>query len=177
MSTPLNAFIQRFQNLPPFNVKALQADGTVVPWYTCNPGELVLDLVIREDNIPQQISELSTHIMNWGRIASLAQRVWEIEQRRFRTWKAQRYIELAQQPEGWTPTEKDAKGKDKSWSKPSDKAIEFTYRTEDAYIPFNQAVEEAAEAYNCAQAFLDAFKAKRDMLRLAIGPAQAKMTT
>lgn len=175
MDTTLNIFIQRFQNLPAFKVKALAADGSVVDWYTCNPGELVPDLVIREDNLPQQINELATHIMNWGRIASLSQRVWEIEQRKFRAWKAQKYLESATEPEGYI-TNVDAKGKPLNpWKKPSDKAIEAQYRQEPEYEILNQAVEEAAETYNCAQAFLDAFKAKRDMLRLAIGPAQAKM--
>ena len=176
MST-LNELIQKFQNLPSFTVKALGPDGSPMDWYTVHPGELVLDLVIREEDLMGQISTLSTHIMNWGRIASLAQRVWEIEQRRFRTWKAQQYLAACTKPDDWTPTEKDAKGNDKSWSKPSDKAIEASYRIHPQYAVLEQQVESAAEAYNCAQSFLDAFKAKRDMLRLAIGPAQAKMTT
>jgi hypothetical protein len=165
----LGAFIQKFQNLPAFMVRSVTPEGTVTDWYQVHPATLIPELVIQEADIPAQLAQIPGQVMFWGRMVSHAQRVWEMEQRHFRTWKAKQYLsalEAPQDPEA-------AKG----WKKPTEKQIEATYRLHPEYAGLNQRIEEAAEAFNAANSILDAFKAKREMLRLAIGPAQAKMTT
>lgn len=148
----LDQYVQRLQNIEPFDIYAVRPDGTVAPWYTVT-GDIARDIVIREDALAAQVEAVAAQVMHWGRHAALAKRVWEIEEREYRVWKAQRYLE----------TLKNAEGK-----KPTEAFIEATYRTHPEYGPRATRVERAEEAFNAAQAILEAFKAKRDMLKAAV---------
>lgn len=147
----LDQYIQRLQNIEPFDIYAVKADGTVAPWYTVT-GDIVRDVVIREDSLAAQVEAVSAQVLHWGRHAALAKRVWEIEEREYRVWKAQRYLEAV-------------KGAEK---KPTEAVIEATYRTHPEYSIKAARVERAEEAFNAATAVLEAFKAKRDMMKAAV---------
>lgn len=149
----LDEHIQRLQNIEPFNVYSVSDAGDVAPWYEVD-GAIVQSLVVYPQDLPTQVSAISAQIMHWGRLTSQCKRVWEIEERLFRVWKAQQFLRLTMPP-------KDADG----WKKPTVAATEATYRTDPDYNRLYNAVERAEEAYNSAMAVLDGFRAKRDMLR------------
>jgi len=143
----LDQHIQRLQNIQPFNIYSVSPEGAVAEWYPIT-GEVVRDLILYHFDVETQLSVVSAQIMHWGRLTSQAQRVCEIEERKFRQWKAKQYLA-------------GIEGQDK---KPSDKVLEAQYRTHPEYDVLSRAVERAAEAASSAQYVVDAFKAKKDAL-------------
>lgn len=148
-SSLLDSLIQRLQNIEPFNVHTIDQDGNVLPWYDVTGPEIVGDVVVRHYDLETQVRAVSGHIMQWGRLTAQAQRVVEIEERRFTQWKAKQYLAGIEKAEG---------------KKPSDKVLEAEYRTHPEYEVMRQRVERAAEAANSCDAILLAFKAKKDAL-------------
>ena len=158
----LDAAIQKFQNLPSFNIYTFQ-ENVPVPWYEVRPAEVAQELVIREISVEEDAYKVAAQVLEWGRLVALAQRVWEVQQRRLRTWKAHIWVKIM---EDFEKEEKDPKtGKPIAKKKPTEKHIEALYRVNPEYEVWNREIERAAEALNSAQTALDAFKAKRDMLR------------
>ena len=153
--TILDQFINRLQNLHPFNINAIMDNGSVKPWYEVT-GLIVKDLVIDEVALAQQVQTIAAQITHWGRLAALAKRVWEIEERDYRRWRDYQFLKMIE-----PPVEEDAA---KKWKKPTEAAIEATYRTDPGYVKWQSRIERAEEAYNGAVAVQDGFKAKKDML-------------
>jgi len=151
----LDQYIHRLQNLEPFNIYAVDALGRVSPWYEVT-GEIVRDLVIHPAALRVQVETISAQIQHWGRMAAQCKRVWEIEERDFRIWKAEEYVKLATNPG------------DSNWKKPSDTFIDSEIRTRPEYRDWYVRVERAEEAFNAAMAIVDGFRAKRDMLKAAV---------
>lgn len=151
----LDQFIARLQNLHPFNIYAIQADGGVQPWYEVT-GLIVKDLVLDEVTLGQQVQTIAAQITHWGRLAAQAKRVWEIEERNYRRWRDYCFLKAIE-----APTEPEAA---KGWKKPTEAAIEASYRTDPEYVKHQSKIERAEEAYNAAIAVQEGFKAKKDML-------------
>lgn len=151
----LDGVIHALQNLPSWNIYGFDSTGTPVPWMEVMGVDVAEQLVIRESDIAFQVQTVSVQIMEWGVLAARAQRVWEVEQRLERTWKAQLLT-----------------GAMKAGEKLTEKQQEALYRADSAYDSWKVRVERAAEAVNCTQAVLEGFRAKKEMLRAAIRPAQ-----
>jgi len=153
MDNLFDQYIARFQNIPSFNIHALTEDGMKsVAWYEVT-SEIVRDLVINELAIPAQVDVIAAEIQKWGRLAALAKRIWELEERRYRAWRS-----------AFMLTVLDPVGKPDGWKKPTTDAIESMYRVAPAYADYQAAVERAEEAYNATESLLQAFRAKKDML-------------
>ena len=155
----LDEYVARLQNMEPFNIQAVNAKGEPQPWYSVT-GEIVRDLVIYEPTLAEQVQAIAAQIAHWGRLAAQSKRVWEIEERRFRSWKAERVLELSEPP--------DDPELAKVWKKPSEAKIEATYRTDPDYEVQSARVERAEECFNAATAILEGFKAKASVLRWAV---------
>lgn len=153
--TILDQFISRLQNLHPFNIHAIQADGGIQPWYEVT-GLIVKDLVLDEVTLAQQVQTIAAQITHWGRLAAQAKRVWEIAEREYRRWRDYQVLKMIEPP----ANPELAKG----WKKPTEAIIEATYRTDPEYVKYQVGIERAEEAYNGAIAVQDGFKAKKDML-------------
>ena len=153
MDNLLDQYIARFQNIPSFNIHAVAEDGLKsVPWYEVTP-EIVRDLVVNELAIPLQVETIAAEIQKWGRLAALAKRIWEMEERRYRAWRSAFMLKAL-----------DPTGKEAGWKKPTTDAIEASYRVALAYAEHQVEVERAEEAYNATESLLQAFRAKKDML-------------
>ncbi len=149
----LDQYISRFQNVQPFNVYAITSNGDVEPWYEVTDS-IVGELVLREEDLSTQVQSITAQIQFWGRLEAQSRRVWEVEERKYRQWRATQYLVSI------TPPVDDAK-----WKKPSEKAIEAMYRSHPEYEGLQVKIERAEEAYNATRAVLEGFRAKRDMLK------------
>lgn len=156
-SNVLDQYIARFQNLPEFGIYAITANGSPVPWYNVTGETLVKDLAIREENLALAVQSVSVQIGHWGRLSALTKRIWEAEERALRVWKAKRYLEAV-----------DPVGKPENWKKPTEAIMEAQYRIHPEYEAMEQRVERAEEAHNAATAALQAFIAKKDMLKSSV---------
>ena len=149
----LDQIIQRLQNISPFDIYSVTADGQVAPWYTVD-GSIMQDLVIRDIDLAVQVQSISAQIAFWGRMVAQTKRVWEIEERNYRAWRSRFTVKQLSPAEG-----------DKA---PSMAKVEALYRASPEYAKFQNATERAEEAHESSKSIFDAFKAKRDMLRASI---------
>lgn len=163
MSTVLDQYVARLQNVRSFNIFSIGKKGEVAPWYEVGP-EVVRELVLSPHNLDFQVQAISAQIQFWGRMEAQSKRVWEIEERAYRHWRDARILEMAT-----PPTDAAAA---KSWKKPTEKHIEATYRQDPAYHKFWTASERAEEAFNACHAILEGFRAKKDMMRAHVYRAQ-----
>ena len=156
MSTILDQYIARLQNMRSFNVFTIDEKGNVGPWYEVGP-DIVKDLVIQDYDLATQVQVISAQINFWGRMESQCKRVWQIEERNYRRWRDNQILESSK-----APTDPEAA---KVWKKPSEKHIEAAYRQLPQYHKLWQASERAEEAFNASHNILKGFRAKKDMLR------------
>ena len=149
----LDSFIARLQGIPSFNINLISNDGNgTVPWYEAGP-EVFRDLVVDELTIPDQVAKVAVEIQKWGRLSALARRVWQIHERGYRAWRS-----------AFVLTETDPDGKPSGWKKPTKEQIEAMYRVDPKYHDWQVMIERAEEAYNAAEAMVQAFRAKKDVL-------------
>lgn len=154
MSTELDQYLSRFQNLPTFNIYSVAPDGlTVEPWYEVGGDALISELVIDELNLHEAVATITAQIQKWGRLAAQARRVWEIEERKLRSWKAKFYLAMVKAA---------AQAGEK---KPTEGYITSSYQADPEYDRMYAAIERAEEACNSAEAVLSAYRAKKDMLQ------------
>lgn len=151
----IDAYIQVLQNLPSFEIYAIDSEGNPIPWLTVNGADLAQELVIREHSLAIQVQTVALKVMEWGRLVARCQRILDIENRFYRTWKA-----------------KLVEAKIQSGEKLTEKAMEAIYRSAPEYDAWNVKIERAQEALSSAQAVLDGFRSKSLMLRSSIRPAQ-----
>ena len=166
MSTILDQYIARMENIPPFNIYSVSQDGmNAKPWYEVKSTGVVRDLVLDEMNLAHQVQTITGEIQKWGRLLAQCKRVWELEERGYRAWRSRFTLDLMQPPakdeekEGWSKT---SKGEPKA---PTKETAESLYRVHPEYHQWNVKIERAEEAYNATNAVYEAFKAKRDMLK------------
>lgn len=150
--TVLDQYVMRLQNLEPFNIHSLDQEGEPVPWYEVLGPQTVQDLVIRESDLAIAVQTVSAQIAHWARLSAQALRIVHINQRKYAVWKAKKSLEIIQ------------KAKDEGEKKPTKDEVEKTYRLDPEYAEVNVAIERAEEAYNAAEGYVDAFKAKKQML-------------
>ena len=163
----LDEHIQKLQNMEPFQIYSIGSNGDVKPWYEVT-GAIIQDLVLRDQDIAMQVQMIAAQIAHWARMVTQCRRVWEIEQHNYRIWRSERFLYYWESPAGddekpgWTKT---AKGDPKA---PTKEKIEALYRTDPDYVMWQIAIERAGEATSSAQGILDAFKAKRDVIRTVV---------
>jgi len=152
--TTLDAYIARFQNLPPINIYSISKDGqTASPWYEVPMPAVAVDLVVDELTMMNQMAIVTTEIQKWGRLAALCKRVWELEERKYREWRS-----------GFQLAAIDPTTKPKGWKAPTIATLDSMYRVDPEYHRLYAAVERAEEAYNAVDSTLWAFRAKKDVL-------------
>lgn len=155
MSAVLDQYVQRLRAIDPVSVPGFDDVGNIVPEKAILvDGNVVGDLIIYDSTIADAVSVVAGQIMWWGRVAARAQRVWHHKDREATQWKAKKFLEMAV-----------SEGKPDGWKKPTEKVIEASYRADDQYTILYREVEAAEEAYNVCRLIVDAFKAKRDMLK------------
>ncbi len=154
----LDQQIARLQNMESFNVYSVTPDGVISPWYDVTGAGLIPDLVIQEQNLAEQVQIVSAQIAHWGRHTSQCQRVMEIEERHYRAWRSQFFLDVR------TGKRKLGEG-DK---KPTKEETEAMYRVDPDYAVYQNNIERAKEAHESAKEIVNAYKAKRDMLRTVV---------
>jgi len=166
MSTLLDQYIARLENIPSFNIHSVSNDGmTAKPWYEVTSDGVVRELVLDEINLAHQVQTITGEIQKWGRLVAQCRRVWEMKERDYRSWRSQIMLDLMTPPAegedktGWTVT---AKGDPKPPTKEVSDALK---RIHPDYAKTYVAIERAEEAYHSTEAVYEAFKAKRDMLK------------
>lgn len=144
----MDHLIQRLQNIPEFNIYTINKDGTCSPWYVVSGKEIIPDILIMDYNLKQQVQTVSGTISHWGRLSSQAKRVWDIKAREYRIWKAQKYLEFRQDGE-----------------KHTEKEIDALIRTSSGYNEKYIEVERAEEAYNSTVVIVQAWQAKKALMK------------
>lgn len=149
MSTMLDQYIQRFQNMPSWNIHSITPDGmAAVPWMEVLGEEIAAELIFDELNPMPQVDTIAADIQKWGRLESLATRVWQMGAREVTIWKAQFMVDVYEAEE----------------KTPAKHFIEAQYRTHKDYRRLNIESERAEEAASATSAVLLAFRAKKDIL-------------
>lgn len=167
----LDAYVQRFQNLPPWNIHLLAPNGTSAkPWYEVTGEAIARELIFDELNTMVQVDTVAADIQKWSRLEAMCLRVWQLTERELRTWKAKFSLEAVKPPvfdaeageypekEGWGT---DSKGKPKA---PTQATIEALYRTHKKYAQLSINMERAEEAYNATRMVTEAFKVKARLI-------------
>lgn len=150
----LDMYIQLLHGMPSWNIHAVDQTGTVSPWYDVSTENVINDLVLKEHDLLLQVQTVAAQIAHWGRLKALAFRIWQMEDRARRTWKAAQFLTLYA-PES-PPT---------GWKKPSKEVVTSEIRLHPDYAVYYTRVERAEEAYNATDAVLSAFRAKKDLLK------------
>lgn len=152
-TSDFDAYVQRLQNVPPFTICHPTQDGNdVVEWYKVDPAQVVREAIIDHLNIPAQVSLCAAQIQTWGRYKSIAQRVVDIVERRYRIWRDSYCL---------TRINKAKKDGEKV---PTEKILERMYRCAPAYHHNYRRIEEAEEVLNAVSLVLEAFKTKANLL-------------
>jgi len=147
----VDEYLARFQNLPPWNIHQLVDEGrATTPWYEVRTEDLVPELVVNEMDLASQVMSVTAQVQKWGRLEALAKRVWEVAERRYRSWRARLWLELEGQAGGKRLTET---------------RFEQLYRTHEDYDLYQTAIERAEEAYTATHHVLEAWRVKKDMLQ------------
>lgn len=149
--------VARLSNVPSFNVWQIGPADKIEPWKEFTGDLLVQDLVIHESALANDVGSVSVQIAHWGILEARAKRIWEVVERRYRMWRDGMVMKMSTAPTG-----------DDKWKRPPEYLIEASYRTHKEYGVWQQALERAEEAYNCARVVREAFQAKRDMLRVSV---------
>ena len=146
----LDQYIQRFENLPTFNVHHVASDGmSASVWMEVDPRDVAAELIYDELNVAAQLDLIAANIQKWTRLEAMANRVWQLRERQLRSWKAGYCVEIYEGAEGKKPPE---------W------LVKEKYRVESTYGELSAEVERAEEAYNAVRGIVLAFRAKKDVL-------------
>lgn len=157
----LQQIVSRLSSVPGWNINAIREDeDRIVRWLQVEPASVVEDLVIREADLTEQVQTVAAQIQHWGRLVALCRRVMAATERKYRVWKNQQLLAQLQPPAG----EDEAKG----WKKPTQAVIEATYRTSREYAVWQQRRERLEEALNATEMVLEGWRAKKDLLRMAV---------
>jgi len=154
----LEAIVQRLTTIQPIDIHEVTEAGDTAPWLIVD-GSVINTLVIWEAGLTEQVQVISAQIMRWGRLAAQAKRIWEIEERNYRIWR-----------DGFTVALVHSIADEKK--RPPQYMIEAQMRVSPLYPLHQKKLERAEEAYNVAQAVLEGFRAKKDMLRSAVVRSQ-----
>ena len=150
----IDAILHRLARVPSFPIYDLLDNGEVVPEYELPTSRVIDELVLREENLVEQIGVIPAEIMNWGRMVAKAKRIWEVEERNYRIWRDTLYLELVRTDSGQ--------------KKPTEAFITSTIRSTIEYRHWYDRIERAEESYNSLLAILDGWRAKKDLVRTAV---------
>lgn len=149
----LDAYLHRLEAMPTWNIYAISPDGqSTMPWYEVGH-EVYRDLVLDELHPQAQAAVIATEIQKWGRLAAMARRVWQLEERQYRAWRSA-FLVKAMDPED----------KPAGWKKPTKDQVESSYRIDPEYHAWQERIERAEEAYNATDMVVQALRAKRSAL-------------
>ncbi len=149
----LDLYLSRLQNQPSWNIHAVSQDGhSTIPWFEVGP-DIYRELVVNDFAAPAQAAVLGAEIQKWGRLAALARRVWQVEERNYVAWRSAYLLKI------YDPEEKPA-----GWKRPTKEQGESMYRSEPRYHQLQAQIERAEEAYNATDTVVQALKAKKDAL-------------
>ena len=156
----LDQIVTRLKNVPSWNIYAIdEAKDSSAPWYEVT-GMVAKELVISEALLEEQVASIPAQIQFWGRLESQARRVWEMTDRKYRQWRDTLVMGLLEPPAD------PVKAKD--WKKPTEKTLEAAYRADAQYPIWQKEVERAEEAFNATHAVLEGWRAKMEMMKLAV---------
>lgn len=156
----LDAIVQRLSNVQPWNIYAIdEAKDEAKPWYQVT-GAIAKDLIISEAMVEEQVQSIAAQIQHWGRLEAQARRVWSMMERKYRIWRDAIKVRLLTPP----VDPKEAK----EWKKPTEAALDAGARTDPEYPKYQATLERAEEAYNATHAVLEGWRAKMDMLKIAV---------
>lgn len=113
------------------------------------------EVVIHVEGEEDQARLVSGQIATWGWIAARAQRVYERTEALYRRWREGEFWAAKQAPDP----------EPKGWKKPTDKEAESVYRLHPEYEAWQFRVERSREVWNQCEAIVEAFKAKKDVMR------------
>lgn len=155
--TELEQVVARLKNSPPWVIySANEHTDSLDPTYTIS-SDVIDSLIIKEANLKDQIDIISCQIQYWGRLEAMARRAMVISDRMYRCWKSKKILSYINHDPS-----------DKSWKKPTDTVMEAMYRNDLEYNLYQIQMEKNEEAYNATHMVLEGFKAKREMLKLAV---------
>lgn len=146
-----DAIVQRLQAVAPFNLHYVSPNGETLPWWEIDSNLLLEDLVLSDLDLDGQVQTLALRIAFWGRLCAQAKRIWEIKEREYRIWKARYYI-IYREDE----------------TKRTEKEIDSLIRLKPEYISLYNDVEKAEEVYNILTAVVEAWRAKKDIVKTAV---------
>ncbi|UCF48605.1 MAG: hypothetical protein JSU89_15800 [Myxococcales bacterium] len=149
----MDAYVSRLQNMPSWNIHSLDNEGsTTFPWFQV-PHDIWRALVINELNAQAEAMTIGAEIQKWGRLTALARRIWQVEERGYRSWRSAFLLD-AMNPDG----------KPDGWKKPTKDQVESAYRVDPDYKLWQVRIERAEEAYHATECMVDALRAKKDAL-------------
>lgn len=159
--TMLDKIATKLANVQPFNIYAIdEAKDEAKPWYQVT-GAIAKELIINEAGIEEQVQSISAQIQHWGRLESQARRVWSMVDRKYRSWRSMLMVDA------YTPPRLDSAAA-KTWKKPTVEAAEAAYRADPNYPIWQASIERAEEAFNSTHAVLEGWRAKQDMMKIAV---------
>jgi hypothetical protein len=113
---------------------------------------LIPQLTIRTKDLLSEASTCGAHILYWGIEAARAERHYEQAEAAYRAWRDRMWIEFKT-------------GGDPASKAPSDALCEKKYRTAPEYGEWQRRIADAKEGMRCSQAVLEAFRAKRELIK------------
>jgi len=156
----LDAIATKLANIQPFNIYAIdEARDEAKPWYQVT-GAIAKELIINEAMIEEQVQSIAAQIQHWGRLEAQARRVWSMTDRKYRIWRDKKKVELLTPPA-------DPKAA-KEWKRPTEAALEAGYRADPGYPIQQAAIERAEEAFNATHAVLEGWRAKQELMKIAV---------
>lgn len=117
---------------------------------------LIPELTIRARDMLTEAATNAALISYWGMEAARARRHVARVEASYRSWRDRMWLDLKS-----TPVEQGEKLKI-----PSDATAEKMYRTHPEYGVWQHRIADAQESAECAEAVHEAFKAKKDLLRI-----------
>lgn len=114
---------------------------------------LIPQLTIRLKDLLTEAATCGAHILYWGLEAARAKRHYESAEAAYRTWRDRTWQQLKT---GGNPENKP----------PTDSWCEKQYRTLPEYGEWNKRRADAQEGADCAQAVLEAFRAKAQLIKV-----------
>lgn len=158
------AFLDSAKNIqPPFDlfVVASGKNGEAVCKLLMTvQADIVEATCVSESDIAAQVCRVSGEIVHWGVLEAKARRAWQLAELNYRMWREALTVTM------FTPPSDPAAAK--AWKKPTGAEIEATYRSHPEYREHQEAIQAMEEGTNGAHAVLEAFKAKKEMLRTAV---------
>jgi hypothetical protein len=160
----LDAYLSSLAALPPVTLRTLTPEGEVRVLVEVSMQAILPRLRPSQADLRGDIDRVVPEIVHWGRMAALQKRVWLVQERALRTWKARQELAYRAQADpkaGWG-----------QGGRVNQEEVAAHYRTAPEYEAVEAAVEAAEEAYLFADVVYRAFKEKREVLQSDVWTAR-----